>query len=62
MNSILRRSALITGLCMFAAAVAGILSTTVSAGTGNPVGSCLAMLRRIFCLLVFALWGCPVLC
>jgi len=38
MNLIVRRSALIIGLCMFTAAVAGILSTTVSAGTGNPVG------------------------
>jgi hypothetical protein len=38
MNLIIRRSALIIGLGMFTAAVAGILSTTVSAGTGNPVG------------------------
>jgi hypothetical protein len=38
MNFIVRRSALIIGLCMFAGAVAGILSTTVSAGPTNAVG------------------------
>lgn len=38
MNLIVRRSALIIGLCMFAAAVGGILSTTVSAGPTNAVG------------------------